>query len=229
MLVITPLTIGYSIVLAIGGKKYAKKCIWVNCHYASPLLLKLFGVKLVVHNPERVNSDKTYVFVSNHGTHIDVLANASACPLPPKFLAKSELKNFPIFGFMVSMLAILVDRKSKESRDKSMRYMVQELTAGNSIFLYPEGTRNRTPQPLKEFKDGAFRAAILAQIPIAIQTIVGARSLNKQGGLHLKPGTVHVYWGKPIETKGLTIEDLPALRELVRNEMIGHLTQQPNL
>lgn len=226
MLVTTPLTIYYFILLSVGGRKYAKTCIWINCHYASPLLLKLFGVKLFVHHKERISKDKTYVFVSNHGTHIDVLANASACPLPPKFLAKSELKNFPIFGFMVSMLGILVDRKSKESREKSMQYMVNELAIGNSIFLYPEGTRNRTPEPLKEFKDGAFRAAILAQVPIAVQTIVGARKINKQSGLHLKPGTVHVYWGNPIETKGLTLDDLPQVRTLVINEMLQHLAQE---
>ncbi len=223
MSVVAPLTIVYFVVLAIGGKRYSMKCVWVNCRYASPLILRLICIRLKIHGSEKIDPNRTYVFVSNHRAQIDIISNAAAVPVPIRFLAKSEVKFIPLFGFMVKMLGIMVDRKSKESREKSFQYMAEAIGKGESLFIYPEGTRNRSNEPLKEFKDGAFRVAILAQAPIAVQTLVNTRELNDPRKFHLLPGTVQLYWSKPIETKGLTIEDIPALKEKVKEEMLKHL------
>lgn len=223
MLVAAVLTPVYAIVLLAGGKKYAIQCVWINYSVASPFLLAINGIRVRVHGKEKINPAQTYVFVANHLAQIDIIAGASATPKPAKFLAKSETRYIPIFGYMVKMLGIVVDRKSKESREKSYQYMRETLQQGESLFIYPEGTRNRTEAPLKEFKDGAFKAAIMAQVPIAVQTLVNTRNLNDPRYIHLKPGVVDVYWSEPIETKGMTLEDIPALKERVRAEMMKHL------
>lgn len=223
LLVVFIFTPVYAIILGIFGRKYAMFCIWINCRVLSPFLLAIGLVRQKVHHKDRIDPKGTYVYVANHTSALDIISTASAMPQPMKFLAKIEILKIPMFGYMTKMLAIMVDRKSKESREKSMLYMVQELRNGNSILLYPEGTRNRTPAPLKEFKDGAFRAAILAQVPIAVQTIVGARELNPPQGLQLQPGKVDVYWGHPIPTTGMTVNDVEKLKQLVRDEMMSHL------
>jgi 1-acyl-sn-glycerol-3-phosphate acyltransferase len=172
---------------------------------------------------ENIEEKGTYVVVANHRSQVDIIAGASALPFPVRFLAKAEVKYIPFFGFMVRMLAIIVDRKSKESREKSYRYMAAALQKGESLFIYPEGTRNRTEAPLKEFKDGAFKVAVMAQVPIAVQTLVGAMELNDPRTWALYPGTIHLYWSRPVETKGMTAADIPMLKETVRNEMLKHL------
>ena len=227
MFVVILFTPIFAILLGIFGKKYSMKCVWINCHFLSPFLLAVSLIRLRVFGKEKILADRSYVFVANHNTQVDIIASASAVPQPIRFLAKAEIKNIPVFGTMVKMLAIMVDRKSKESREKSVMYMAEELKKGNSLFLYPEGTRNRTDQPLKEFKDGAFRVAIMAQVPIAVQTLVGAKIVNAPQGLQLYPGHVEVYFGDPIETKGMTQDDVPALKERVRLEMMRHLTDAP--
>lgn len=63
----------------------------------------------------------------------------------------------------------------------------------------------------------------MAQVPIAVQTLVNTRTLNDPRYIHLKPGVVDVYWADPIETKGMTLDDIPALKEKVRAEMMKHL------
>lgn len=224
MLVVTILTPLFAIILFIGGRKYAMPLVWFNYRYASPFLLWINGIKLKVHHAERIPPGKTYVYVANHLAQIDIIAGAAATPQPAKFLAKSETKYIPFFGFMVKMLAIVVDRKDKASREKSYAYMAEALKRGESLFIYPEGTRNRTEQPLKEFKDGAFKAAIMAQVPIAVQTLIGTRELNDPRSIHLCPGTVQVYWSEPIATTGMTIDDIPVLKERVRKEMLKHLS-----
>lgn len=225
MSVVFPLTLVYFIVLSIGGKKYSMACVWINCHYASPLILKLIGIRLKIFGAEKIDKNRTYVFISNHRAQIDIVSNASAVPVPIRFLAKMEVKYIPVFGFMVKMLGIMVDRKSKESREKSFRYMAEAISKGESLFIYPEGTRNRTDEPLKEFKDGAFRVAIMAQAPIAVQTLVNTRELNDPRGFHLLPGTVELHYGDVIETKGLTLEDIPMLKEKAKAEMLRHLVK----
>lgn len=219
-IVFTPI---YAIVFAIWGKKYTMECVWINCHYLSPFLLAMNLIRVRVHGIEKVDKNRTYVFVANHLTAIDILATATAMPKPMRFLAKIETRNIPVFGYMVKMLGIRVDRKSKESRDKSYGLMAQALERGESLFIYPEGTRNRTDQPLKDFKDGAFKVAIMAQVPIAVQTLVGVKNVNNPEGFQLLPGVVDVYWNEPIETTGMTMDDLPRLREMVRQQMLQNL------
>lgn len=223
MLVVAPLTLIYALILLVGGKKYSMHCVWFNCHYVCPFLLSVMRIKVKEYGREKIQSGKATVFVSNHLSALDILVNASVMPQPMRFLAKMETKYIPFFGYMVKMLAIVVDRKSKESREKSYRYMSEALQKGESLIIYPEGTRNRTGLPLKEFKDGAFRVAVMAQVPIIVQTLVGTQAVNPPAGLQLLPGTVEVHWSEPIETTGMLPEDIAALRERVRAEMLKHL------
>ena len=223
MSVVIILTFVYAFVLGIFGRKYSMACVWINCRVASPLILALILIRHKVFGKEKLDPKKTYVIVANHTSQIDIISSAAACVQPMRFLAKAEIKYIPFFGYMVKMLGIMVDRKSKESREKSYRYMAQALQKGETLFLYPEGTRNRTAEPLKDFKDGAFKVAVMAQVPIAVQTIVGARKLNPVEGFQLYPGKVEVHWGAPIETTGMTAADIPLLKERVRNEMLKHL------
>lgn len=220
MAILTPI---YAVILGIGGRKYAMSCIWFNYKYVSRFLLFMFLVRIKIYGREKIDPKKTYVVVANHVAQLDIVAGAAATPQPAKFLAKSEILRVPFFGYMTKMLAIVVERGKKESREKSFRYMVDALKRGESLFIYPEGTRNRTEQPLKEFKDGAFRVAIMAQVPMAVHTLVGTKELNNPNGFQIFPGTVKVYWSNPIETAGMTLNDLPRLKEMVRNEMMQHL------
>ncbi|HLP52208.1 MAG TPA: lysophospholipid acyltransferase family protein [Chitinophagales bacterium] len=221
VIIFTPI---YALLFALFGTKYSMACVWCNCHYLSPFLLGITGIRVKVFGKEKLDKNRTYVFVGNHLTQIDILATAVSVPRPIRFLAKIETKYIPVFGLMVKMLGIRVDRKNKESREKSYGYMAQALKRGECLFIYPEGTRNRTNELLKDFKDGAFRVAIMAQVPVAVQTLVGIKEVNAPEGIQLYPGKVEVHWSQPIETAGMTLDDVPRLREMVRQQMLKHLT-----
>jgi 1-acyl-sn-glycerol-3-phosphate acyltransferase len=226
MAVVIVLTIVYAIVLGIFGRKAADGCIWFNCHYVCPFLLTMYGIRYKVFNAEKIKKERTYVHVSNHLAQIDILANGSAVPHPIRFLAKAEIKYVPFFGYMCKMLAVLVDRKSRESREKSVQYMIKELKQGHSIFIYAEGTRNRGDNPLTEFKDGAFKMAIQAQVPLAVHVLVNTRQLNDPRTLSLLPGNIEIHYLDPIETEGLTVSDVPALKARVVEQMTAILMER---
>jgi 1-acyl-sn-glycerol-3-phosphate acyltransferase len=225
MIVVAVFTLIYAVILLIGGKKYSRHCVWINCHYLSPLLLFLYGIRLRVHQAERGITEGPCVYISNHLAQIDILANASACPRPMKFLAKAEVRNIPFFGVMVGMLGIIVDRQDKNSRVQSMDSLIRALQEGDNLFIYPEGSRNRTAELLKEFKSGAFRAAVQAQVPIVIQVLINTRELNDPRTISLLPGIIDVYYCEPISTKGLKIEDVPRIQEEAKRKMLQVLTE----
>lgn len=226
MFIITIFTIAYAILFLFTGRKYVRTCIWINCHYLCNTLAALTLVRKRLHGLEKIDKKGTYVFVSNHRAQYDTIIAAGSLPQPPFFLAKAELAKVPVFGYMVKMLAIMVDRKSKESRARSLRVLVDELHKGNSIFLFPEGTRNKTENPLIDFKDGAFNMAIAAQVPVVVLTLVGMRKVNSPKGFQLFPGVIDVHFSAPISTLGLKTEDIPVLKEKVRQEMLSHLERQ---
>ena len=118
MVAIALLTIAYALILAIGGRKYAMACVWFNFHYVSAFLLFMFLIRVRTHGKEKIDPEKTYVIVANHTTQIDIVAGVNACVQPAKFLAKSEIGYIPFFGYMTKMLAIMVNRGNRESREK---------------------------------------------------------------------------------------------------------------
>jgi 1-acyl-sn-glycerol-3-phosphate acyltransferase len=87
-------------------------------------------------------------------------------PTSIKPLAKVQLKKMPLLGYLFSTVCVMVDRSSRESRERSSRAMLEELQGGATIFVFPEGTRNKGDKPLNAFYDGAFRFGIESGYPI---------------------------------------------------------------
>lgn len=159
------------------------------------------------------------IIVSNHSSHLDLLNGAGSAPLMVKALAKSSLKKIPFLGFLFATASVFVDRSSKESRERSMAAMLAAVKQGFSLFLFPEGTRNRSPYPLGPFYDGAFRLAVAAGCPIQPMVILHARFLMPMKGISLRPGTIRAIYLPSISTKGLTDKDVPALKAKVYDDM----------
>ena len=187
-------------------------------------LFTVLPVRLKIFGKEKIDENKTYVFVANHGSQLDIPVYALSCKNTMRFLAKAELTKIPIMGYVIKRLYLSVDRKDKNDRSKSMQAMMNSLKEGISVFLCPEGTRNRTEKPLLAFRDGAFRLAIESQIPVAVLTVLKARERNSpKNPLSLRPGFIHCVWDEPIETKGMTQDDVPALKQKVYEMMLKNI------
>ena len=106
---------------------------------------------------------KNYVVIVNHNSLMDIPISMPWVPGPNKTLAKIEMAKIPLFGFIYRAGSVLVDRKNTQSRQKSALEMQQILGLGLHMTLYPEGTRNKSKEPLQAFYDGAFNTALLAK------------------------------------------------------------------
>ena len=177
-------------------------------------ILCLFPVRTVNRNIYK--KDQAYIFRSNHNSYLDSVAVVISAPEPFKPLGKIEMNKVPIFGMIYRRMVVMVDRKSQENRKLCEAHLRSELLKGQSILIFPEGTMNRSDEPLANFYDGAFRLAIETQTPIAPMVIVNARKLlPRNHPLHVRPGLITCIFSAPVDVKGLTPDDLPALKEKV--------------
>lgn len=178
-------------------------------------LLVLIPVRVV--GKEKLDKKRSYIFVANHNSYLDAPLIVVATKRAFKALGKIEMMKIPIFKIIYKEVCVLIDRSSKESRTTSIIQLKKEIESGTSIFIFPEGTMNKNKElPLADFYDGAFRIAIETQTPIAPMITMNARLLlPRDNPSALRPGIVHCYFLDPIEVAGLSIDDLPQLKEKI--------------
>lgn len=187
------------------------------------VFMPLVGCPVFRKGKEHFKKGENYVVVTNHNSLVDVPVSSPWIPGPNKTLAKIEMARIPVFGVIYKAGSILLDRKSEASRRQSFTDMQQALEMGLHLCLYPEGTRNKTNQPIQRFYDGAFVTAIKAQKPIIPGVIFNSgRILPHNKKFWARPLPVHFHFLAPIPTHGMTLDDLPALKEKVHRLMTDY-------
>ena len=181
-------------------------------------------IRIKVRHKNLIDPKEPYVIISNHTSQLDIVACAISNPGVFKFLAKVDLLKIPFFGYAIKKMYITVKRESKEDRARSLEKMAASLDDGISVHIFVEGSRNRTSEPLKSFYDGAFKLAIESGMPLAVLTIVGSSERNSPGRFPmLSPGTITCHWDEPINTQGMTLNDVSKLKARCRELMMGHI------
>jgi 1-acyl-sn-glycerol-3-phosphate acyltransferase len=141
------------------------------------IFLPLAGCPLRIKGKEKFAKGATYIVVCNHNGLIDVPVTSPGIPGGNKTIAKIEMAKTPLFGMMYRVGSVLVDRKSETSRRESFAKMKEALDMGLHMCIYPEGTRNKTPEPLKSFHDGAFRLSLTTGKAIMPAVIFHSRKI----------------------------------------------------
>ena len=184
---------------------------WMN------VWLALVGCPVSISGKERFVPGKTYVVVFNHNTLLDATISCPFVPGANKTIAKISFSRVPIFGWYYSKGSVLIDRSNEKSRKKSFEDMKEVLTHGMHMCIYPEGTRNRTAEPLKEFYDGAFKLAVDTGKEIIPAIILGTKkAMPVHKTFYLLPTRLKMHFLPPIPSTNTTAKEL---KEKVFNEM----------
>lgn len=180
------------------------------------LFSKLTFIRYRLYGRENIQRGKSYIFVSNHTSFLDIPGIRLMIPGEFRPIAKKELLKIPVFGFIVKAATVVVDRSNPESRKKSMEYAKRILQQGISMLIFAEGTQNRTSKILQPFKDGAFRMAAETNTAILPMVVLGAGKLMPPGTLRILPGTITIIAGKAIEPQH---EEAAVLKQRTFTEM----------
>jgi 1-acyl-sn-glycerol-3-phosphate acyltransferase len=188
------------------------------------LWLLLIGCPVTVMGRENFEKDNNYIVVFNHNALLDVPLSAPYIPGPNKTIAKASFTKVPIFGWFYRRGSVLVDRNDDRSRVKSFEEMKKTLRGGMHMCIYPEGTRNRTGQPLKPFFDGAFKLAVESKKEVIPCVIIGTnKAMPIHKSFYLLPTRLKMIFLPPVSPEGLTSKEM---KEKVFNQMLQKLTEQ---
>ena len=159
---------------------------------------------------------RPFVVVSNHESFSDIML-ISHLPWEMKWLSKAEIMRLPFIGWCMKLAGdIPVWRGKVDSARNAMAKALDVLQRRVSVMIFPEGTRSPTDEMLP-FKDGAFRLAIEAGVPVLPLVVTGTRDALAKHDWRMNPARATVTVLDPIETTGLTLDDVTALKERVRN------------
>lgn len=167
------------------------------------------------HGHTELYDDKPYIFVGNHYSLLDVVIAAVATSKPVHFMAKKELFEKGLMKkFVLKCECIPVNRDGNDL--KAVMQAMKYLKSGESIVIFPEGTRNRSQDIFLPFKSGATALSVKTKTPI-----VPIIQVKKIKFLRLS----HAVYGEPIEftefyDKKLTEADIEKCDELLRNRML---------
>ncbi|MES1221156.1 MAG: lysophospholipid acyltransferase family protein [Bacteroidota bacterium] len=192
-----------------GGNIVIRLCmLWADCWFA----LIFIWPRRIFEVPHDKN--KPYIFICNHISFIDAAVLVKAIRKPFRPLGKIEMRKVPVFGFIYDKAIVSVDRSNADNRANSIRLLKSITKKGISVMIFPEGTFNMTHKPLKDFFDGAFRVAIETQTPIKpILFLDTYDRMNYRSLFSLTPGKCRIIYLDEISVEGLSMTDLPKLKE----------------
>ena len=173
---------------------------------------------------ENVPKDEAVVFVSNHQGDFDIAAFLAFLPVPHGYVAKIEIMKIPILrSWMKLMRCVFIDRKSIRQTAGALLEGVKTLKDGQSLVLFPEGTRSKSNQ-IGEFKPASFKLATKAKVPIVPVSITGTYLIFEANNGLIRPADVYVKIHPAIRTDEL--EDLSELPKNVKEIIVGGMNEK---
>ena len=219
-LIITTPVYGLMVIIAsLFGVEHGEGSIYEKApRWWAALALRVGGVRVRLHNVERMQTGEPRVFVSNHVSWFDVWALAAVLPRA-KFLGKAELFRIPIFGRAARAAGMIaIERENRKSAFQSYRVAAERISDGASVAVFPEGTRGRT-YALRQFKKGPFVLAVAAGVPIVPTIVHGTLEVMSRDSFRVRSGIVDIHFLEPIDASGLTYEDRNRLSQAAWDRM----------
>ena len=201
-----------------GGVVHALNRFW------SWFSITMWGVPVEVVRESPGPNLRPCVYVANHGSYIDIMMLFKYIPGFLNMMGKSSLAKVPVWGPLFGNVYITVDRASAVSRGRAMVAARRGLAAGKSIAIFAEGRIPLRPgKELLPLLDGAFQLAIEAGVPLVPVGMPLNHMLmpDEETSLRVRYHRLKIVFHSPIATAGLTLADIPALKEKVAAQLSG--------
>ena len=161
--------IGFLIGLISKPARYAYMRFMMNIVFAS--INFIAGAKVQYIGFEKIPSDAPVLYVANHESFFDVLLTLTHLPGTICFVGKKEFGKVPIFAQALQLYnTLFIDRDDIKQGLKTILKAIENVKAGMSVFIFPEGTRSRDGK-MTDFKEGSMKIAVKSGckiVPIAI-------------------------------------------------------------
>lgn len=182
------------------------------------MLLFLTGTKVTIIGKENLPTDRSVLYIGNHKSYFDILINYAYMPGLTGFISKAEIGKVPILKtWMYNVKCLFMDRDDIKQSMKVIITAIEQVKAGISIFIFPEGTRCKDDDNFLPFKAGSFKIATKSGCDIIPVSINNSASVFEKPFPKIKKAHVVVEYGAPIVVKDMDKDQIKALPELVQN------------
>ncbi len=193
--------------------RYPEPERYQHLQYISRRAVASGNIRLLTSGVENLPQEDGFLFYANHQGMFDILALAATCPRPMGSVFKKELQGIPFIDDLIACTqSLAMDREDARQSLTVMRQVTEQLLQGRNFLIFPEGTRSRTGNTMRDFHGGSFRCAIKAQCPIVPTAFINCYQVLDQKGS--APVTIQVHYLTPIyyeEYKELKSVELAAL------------------
>ena len=171
-------------------------------------ILKIAGTKVTVIGKENI-PDEAALFIGNHRSYFDILLTSVQYDRMMGFVAKDSMKKFPSLNIWMSHIyCLFLNREDPREGMKVILQAIDYVKSGISIFIFPEGTRNKGEElSMLPFKEGSFKIATKSGCPIVPVSINNSAEIFENHFPLLKKTHVIIEYGKPIYPKEMSREE----------------------
>ncbi|MBE7719280.1 MAG: 1-acyl-sn-glycerol-3-phosphate acyltransferase [Lacrimispora celerecrescens] len=173
------------------------------------ILLRMAGVTITVKGRENIPTDQAVLYVGNHRSYFDILVGYVTVPGLMGFVAKKEMEKIPLLSaWMKFVNCLFLDRKNLKEGLKTILTGIEQVKRGVSVWIFPEGTRNREENllDLLPFKEGSIKIAEKSGCPVVPVAISGTAEVFEGHFPFIRPSQVTIEYGTPFYTKELEPE-----------------------
>lgn len=191
-------------------------------------ILKLAGVTVTVKGKEDIPGDRAVLYVGNHRSYFDILVGYTTVPGFMGFVAKKEMLKIPLLrSWMKNVNCLFLDRQNVKEGLKTILEGIEKVKSGVSVWIFPEGTRNRNEdvKELLPFKEGSLKIAEKSGCPVVPVAMVGTAEVFEKHFPLIRPSHVTVYYGKPFYVKELEPEQRKHAGAYTRERIIEMLDE----
>lgn len=161
------------------------------------------GIQVDIEGLEHVRKDQAQIFVANHQGFFDIFALSGFLPVQIRWVAKSSLFKIPFMGWAIWASGYIpVVRGDRKKSYQAFMATIEKLKAGNSIVIFPEGTRS-LDGTIGPFKKGGTLLSVRSGAPLVPVTLLGTGSIIRKGSCIIKPGRIQIIISPPIASQAV--------------------------
>lgn len=190
------------------------------------------GIHVTVTGLDRIPKDTAVLYIGNHHSIYDILITYPQLPSITGFVAKKTLGKVPVFSLWFKYIDCLsFDRDNLKEGMQMILDGIKMIKAGKSVFIFPEGTRNKNPEnlPLLEFHEGSFRMATKSGCPIVPVAICNSVNILEQHMPWVRSTHVVIEYGEPIDPSAFSKADQKKIGTHVRDIMTEMIERNQKL
>lgn len=231
ILVLLPIVVMFPFLFASFLKESWYPYFFKMARIWAKVILYGMGFYPKVETEEAVIPHKSYMFIANHTSMVDIMLMLVTVKNPFVFVGKKELVKIPLFGFFYKRAVIMVDRDSPKSRQQVYERAQKKINQDLSICIFPEG---KVPDDesilLDEFKTGAFNLAVDHHLPIVPMIFPDNKKRFSYTFFSGSPGKLRVKILRFMDTSNKVHHDRKTIRdearEIIYNELLKFENQK---